>query len=139
MRIMRMFMAIMLCFAAGVSGGIIEESDNDPKQEFVFSACDPDSFRAVIVGVSINLDSGYWETEHLLTDTVHSETFGYIASDIDSRGRWIPGHYQGEYWFYVIGVPFDGAPTAAEDTLHVSVAYDRRGGCGGIIGVFRRD
>lgn len=137
MRLMRMTLAIFACLVVGAYAGMIElPIDDDPKQEFDFSACDPDSYSAVIVGASVNLDSGYWETEYALTDTGKSETFGYIKPDTDGKGRKIPGHYEGQYWFYVIGIPRDGFPVSAADTLHQPVSYDIRPGCGA---VFRRD
>jgi hypothetical protein len=134
---MRMTLAIFACLVVGAYAGMIDlPEDNDPLQEFDFSACDPDSYYAVIVGASINLDSGYSEIEHVLTDTVRSVTFGYIRPDKNSNGRLIPGHYAGQYWFYVIGLPRDGSPVLPVDTLHQTVSYDILPGCGA---VFRRD
>lgn len=104
--------------------GMIEIVDDDPLQIMDFSACAPDSFDYVIVGIEIIAGSGYVETAHALTELIHSDTLGYIAPDRDANGDFIPGRYDGDYRVYVKSVLPNGYSVLPLDTLHVTVGYN---------------
>lgn len=116
--------------------GMIEVTDDDRYQYLEFSGCIPDSLDSIIIGDLIYPDSGYGyvETAHVITDTVYYVGFGYISPDTNVNGDLIPGHYEGEYWFYVISVLPNGDHVLPEDTTHVVVDYTISG-CGGLFHV----
>ena len=128
---MRMTLAIFACLVVGAYAGMVEKNDTNFKQELIFTTCSPDTFQSVIVGISIDLDSGFVENGYALTDTCKLYEIGVNGPLRDSKNRIIPGTYNQEYWLYVVSVLVNGDVIAAEDTLHVTSTY-RVPGCGGL-------
>jgi len=111
--------------------GVIEWQDDDRSQWLTFEDCDPDSIAQIIEGFSIDLDSGFTETVHALSDTVDFTGRYGLQPDRDENGNAIPGHYHGQYWWYLKAITWAGDTIAAVDTNNVTVDYIIPGGCGG--------
>lgn len=132
-----MFIRIMLLILAvclSVShAGMIEYTDDDPKQYLIFNAddgvCDSVVIDSLQLWVQINPDSGFASRSVALTDTILSITFNYIAADRDAFDNLIPGHYVGEYWYHTIVFYSNGFGILSPDTVHQTVDYHIIGGC----------
>lgn len=110
---------------------VIEWQDDDRVQWLTFEDCDPDSIAQVVVGFSLDLDSGYVETMYALTDTADFRGYFTENPDRDQNGNAIPGRYEDEYWFYVNNITHEGDTIAAPDTNHVAWGYTIPQPCGG--------
>ncbi len=114
---------------------MIPWQDDDRRQILTFENCNPDSIAQVVVGFSIDPDSGYDETVHALSDTVDFSGYFTENPDRDENGYAIPGHYEGEFWWYLNNITFEGDTIAAIDTNHIAWAYDIPTWCGGTFNV----
>lgn len=132
MRKLFLILAVVISIA---NAGMIDWEDDDRVQWLTFEDCDPDSIAQVIEGFCVNLDSGFVETTHALSDSVDFTGRYGLQPDRDQNGHAIPGHYHGEYWWYLKSITFAGDTIAAMDTNHVVVDYTIPGGCGGIFHV----
>lgn len=124
---------LILCLTAKACAGMIEYTDDDPKQYLIFSAddgvCDTAVIDSLQLWVQINPDSGFGGRRVPMTDTIPTITFGYIRPDIDENHNLIPGHYVGEYWYHTIVFYSLGIGVLSPDTVHQSVDYYIIGGC----------
>ena len=126
---MKTVLLFILLFATGVYAGMLEFTDDDPVQWIVFTECDPD-IDSVQLWFKVNDDIAYTYYGQVLNDSVLSTSLQYIAPDVDEFNRLIPGHYEGQYWYY--GLAFIlGHGIAPLDTSHIFVSYDISGGCSG--------
>lgn len=123
---------IVLALTTFALAGVIEYQDDDRTQWLTFENCNPDSIAQVIVGFSLDLDSGYAESYHALSDSIDFSGYFVGNPDRDENGYAIPGHYQGEYWTYVKSATWAGDTIAAIDTNHVAWDYIIPGGCAGV-------
>ncbi len=132
----KLFVYLLILIPTLLWADMIEVADDDRYQYLEFSGCAPGGLDSIIIGDLIYPDSGYGyvETAYVITDTVYYVGFGYISPDTNGNGDLIPGHYTGEYWFYVISVLPNGDHVLPEDTTHVSVDYTISG-CGGLFHV----
>lgn len=126
----KVFMLVVLLTVMS-SAGMIEWQATDRVQWLTFEDCNPDSIAQVVVGFSMNLDSGYVHTMHQLTDSVDFSGRNVMNPDRDSLGHAIPGHYYGEYWWYVDCITWWGDTLWATDINHVVVDYVIPQPCGG--------
>lgn len=109
-------------------GGMLEFTDDDQQQTFVFE-CDPGLHDSVRVWFkTVDTDTFIYDIV-IPPGSIHSSRFAYIAADRDSNGYIIPGHYEGEYWFYEESFLILGGSVLSEDTTHVYVNYDQPTGC----------
>ena len=126
---MKNALLIVLLLAVGSYAGMLEFTDDDQRQTFVFE-CDPGLHDSVRVWFKTSwADSFLTFLTVIPPANIQSEQFGYIASDRDSNGYIIPGHYEGEYWFYEESFLILGGSILGEDTTHVYVNYDQPTGC----------
>lgn len=121
----------ILVLTIGVWAGMIDYVDDDPVQYLEFSNCDTSIVARMIIGIMVNPDSGYAESQYDLVDTCYFNELGYNRPLYDSRGRTMAGDYDGEYWFYQVTVLHDGTEIVPADTAHVRSTYPVSG-CGGI-------
>lgn len=126
------FLILAVCSVA-THAGMIEYTDDDPKQYLIFSAddgvCDTVVIDSLQLWVKIHADSGFIQFSFTLADTVSSLPFNYIAADRDAFGNLIPGHYMGEYWYHTIVFYNNGFGILSLDTVHQAVDYHIIGGC----------
>ncbi len=119
----------VLILATGVYAGMLEFTDDDPYQTFVFE-CDPTVHDSVRVWFkTVDTDSFLTFITVIPPAIIHSAQFNFIPSDRDSNGYIISGHYEGEYWFYEESFLILGGSILGEDTTHVYVNYDQPTGC----------
>ncbi len=123
----------VLVLAIGAYAGMIEFVDDDPYQYLEFSSCDTSIVAGMIVGIMVNPDSGYAETEYALTDTCYLNELGFNRPLYDARGRTMEGVYDdNEFWVYQVTVLKTGEQIAPADTTHVVSDYVVSG-CGGSV------
>lgn len=121
---------LILFMMVGVNAAIVNETDDDRKQMLVFDHCF--DFDSIALMLSLDLDSGFVEFIRYPGDSVIvSEILEYIAPDRDEQDRIIPGHYQGDYYYYIDAFS-GGDRIAAEDTVNIAVDYVIPSGCSGI-------
>jgi len=131
---MKYAILIGLILTTGVYAGMIDYVDDDPVQYIEFSNCDTSIVAGMIVGIMVNPDSGYAETQYDLADTCHLVELGYNRPLYGPDGRTLAGDYDGEYWLYQVTVLHTGEQIAPADTMHVRSTYPVSG-CGGIFHV----
>lgn len=130
---MKYFLVLIMCFSLGlytgmiqpVSAEIIEYPDDDRYQMIPLDCSGADS---VTVGFSFN-GSPYLEYAMAVpAEIVPIYINEFIQPDTDENGRSIPGHYEGDSYYYVV-FRVDGLWIAPTDTFHIIVNYDIGGGC----------
>lgn len=119
----------ILVLTTGIYAGMIELTDDDPYQTFVFE-CDPTVHDSVRVWYkTVETDSFLTFITIIPPANVHSNQFNFIQSDRDSNDYIIPGPYDGEYWFCEESFLILGGSVMSEDTTHVYVSYVQPTGC----------
>jgi len=126
---MKNILLIVLLFAVGSYAGMIDLLDDDPLQVIYFDNCDS-TIDSTHLWVMINPDSGFYYYGPVTNDSVRTTGFNYIAPDTDGDDNLIPGHYEGEYWYYAISYN-NNQGIIPIDTTHQFVSYDISGGCSG--------
>lgn len=124
----KLFCLLILVPMVMAWAGMLEFTDDDQQQTFVFE-CDPGLHDSIRVWFKIAETDAFVYLNVIPPGSVHSSAFAYIQSDRDADGHIIPGHYEGEYWFYEESFLILGGSVLSEDTTHVYVSYDQPTGC----------
>lgn len=135
MKMIKKIVLMIVALATFTWGGMIEWQDDDRIQWLTFEDCNPDSIAQVVFWFSKNLDSGYVNVMCSLSDTIDFTGWNLMNPDRDENGRAIPGHYHGEYWWYLDCITWEGDTLPVTDINHVAVDYTIPTPCGGIFHV----